>query len=199
MDEDTFIIEIHPLAHCREDERKLNKCFLILLLYFMVYLTFEMNDISFWESWPRRLQLPPNALSTNVLLRRLLVRPILDTTLILSWSYLWDQCSWERKVPLSLWTTSYLVIDLIPAFKLTPFNQSNTHMKRKMQVSLNMQVLLSQLDLRQSGLHFLFSNAVYEDQKSPSFVRINSLRWRAGLSECRVPRFYLDFFPKLIL
>lgn len=36
---------IHPLSHYREDERQINKYFLILLLSFMVYLTFEMNDI----------------------------------------------------------------------------------------------------------------------------------------------------------
>lgn len=47
MDGDTFIVDIHPLSHCEEDESKLNKYFLMLLLYFMVYLTFEMNDISF--------------------------------------------------------------------------------------------------------------------------------------------------------
>lgn len=46
MDEDTFIVDIIHF-HYKEDERKLNKYFLMLLLYFMVYLTFEMNDTSF--------------------------------------------------------------------------------------------------------------------------------------------------------
>lgn len=46
MDEDTFIVESNLLSHCWEDERKLQKYVLILLLC-LVYLTFEMNTIYF--------------------------------------------------------------------------------------------------------------------------------------------------------
>lgn len=82
------------------------------------------------------------------------------------------------------------------SFKLTPFNRSKSHMKRKQASSLK-HVSAAQpvvVDLRQAGLHF-FSRTAYEDPKSPSFVQINSLRhqWRVGLLECQVPRFYLHF------
>lgn len=63
------------------------------------------------------------------------------------------------------------------SFKLTPFNRSKSHMKRKQAISLK-HVSAAQpvvVDLRQSGLHF-FSRTAYEDPKSPSFVKINSLR-----------------------